>query len=164
MKTDMHKHTKQNGFTIVELLIVIVVIGILASITVVAFNGIQNRANDTAIQSDLRNFHTIVAQQRAVNGAYPTSFTSAMGVKFSRGAYGLDTQSYNARYCVNTATDQYIMYAKSKSGNYFRYTSDRGLEPAINTYGWGICDQIGLVQTNPIANGLVNTAWAVWVN
>ena len=38
---------KQQGFTIVELLIVIVVIGILAAITIVAYNGIQNRAKTT---------------------------------------------------------------------------------------------------------------------
>lgn len=44
---------KQNGFTIVELLIVIVVIGILAAITVVAFNGIQNRAKVQQVNSDL---------------------------------------------------------------------------------------------------------------
>ncbi len=36
---------KQNGFTIVELLIVIVVIGILAAITIVSYNGITSRAN-----------------------------------------------------------------------------------------------------------------------
>ncbi|RYF28607.1 MAG: prepilin-type N-terminal cleavage/methylation domain-containing protein, partial [Chloroflexi bacterium] len=39
------------GFTIVELLIVIVVIGILAAITIVAFNGIQNRGKAAAGQS-----------------------------------------------------------------------------------------------------------------
>lgn len=38
---------RKNGFTIVELLIVIVVIGILAAISIVAYNGIQDRANDT---------------------------------------------------------------------------------------------------------------------
>jgi prepilin-type N-terminal cleavage/methylation domain-containing protein len=42
---------KQHGFTIVELLIVIVVIAILAAITVVAYNGIQARANDTRMKS-----------------------------------------------------------------------------------------------------------------
>jgi prepilin-type N-terminal cleavage/methylation domain-containing protein len=41
----------QKGFTIVELLIVIVVIGILAAITIVAFNGIQNRGKATSAQS-----------------------------------------------------------------------------------------------------------------
>lgn len=43
--------TGQQGFTIVELLIVIVVIGILAAITIVAYNGIQARANDAKIRS-----------------------------------------------------------------------------------------------------------------
>ena len=42
-----------SGFTIVELLIVIVVIGILAAITVVAYNGIQIRARDNIRKSDI---------------------------------------------------------------------------------------------------------------
>lgn len=41
---------KQKGFTIVELLIVVVVIAILAAITIVAYNGIQSRAKDSAAQ------------------------------------------------------------------------------------------------------------------
>lgn len=42
---------KRNGFTIVELLIVIVVIAILAAISVVAYNGIQDRAKNAQLLS-----------------------------------------------------------------------------------------------------------------
>jgi len=44
---------QRNGFTIVELLIVIVVIGILAAITIVAYNGVQERARVSSANSDL---------------------------------------------------------------------------------------------------------------
>lgn len=44
---------KKDGFTIVELLIVIVVIAILAAITIVAYNGIQARARDNVRKQDL---------------------------------------------------------------------------------------------------------------
>lgn len=46
----------QKGFTIVELLIVIVVIGILAAITIVAFNGVQTRARDAAITQSIAQY------------------------------------------------------------------------------------------------------------
>lgn len=43
----------QRGFTIVELLVVIVVIAVLAAITVVAYNGVQNRAKNSQYQTDV---------------------------------------------------------------------------------------------------------------
>jgi prepilin-type N-terminal cleavage/methylation domain-containing protein len=49
------KQKRQSGFTIVELLIVIVVIGILAAITIVSFNGVTAKAKFVGYQSDLKN-------------------------------------------------------------------------------------------------------------
>ena len=55
---------KQQGFTIVELLIVIVVIGILAAITIVAYNGVQNRAKASSAKSAA---NTVIKKAEAYN-------------------------------------------------------------------------------------------------
>jgi len=60
------------GFTIVELLIVIVVIAILAAITIVAYNGIQTRAKATAAQSAANALDKKVETYNAINSQYPT--------------------------------------------------------------------------------------------
>lgn len=62
---------KQTGFTIVELLIVIVVIGILAAITVVAYNGVQNRANDAQTDSSMSSIRKLLEMYYFDNGVYP---------------------------------------------------------------------------------------------
>lgn len=61
------------GFTIVELLIVIVVIGILAAITVVSYNGISDRATDARIQNDIRQVYGLIEAYAAQNGSYPAT-------------------------------------------------------------------------------------------
>lgn len=58
----------KKGFTIVELLIVIVVIGILAAITVVAFNGIQSRANNNAKITAVKNYMKLIAGYKVTFG------------------------------------------------------------------------------------------------
>lgn len=55
---------KQRGFTIVELLIVIVIIGILAAITIVAYNGIQERARAAKASSDLSSLAKAIQAAR----------------------------------------------------------------------------------------------------
>lgn len=64
-------NSKTRGFTIVELLIVIVIIAILAAITIVAYNGIQARARASAVLSDIDQVHRLVQLYYAEHGAYP---------------------------------------------------------------------------------------------
>lgn len=66
-----HKHLfkhRQHGFTIVELLIVIVVIAILAAIVTVAYSGIQQRAQQSKISSDLKVFEKAIHMARTQTG------------------------------------------------------------------------------------------------
>ena len=60
-----------SGFTIVELLIIIVVIAILATISIVAYSGIQARARDNVRKTDLSNIAKAVELYRADNGVLP---------------------------------------------------------------------------------------------
>lgn len=66
------KKTTSRGFTIVELLIVIVVIGILAALVIVTYNGIQQKARDTERKTDVNALHGQLEAYQAQNGKYPT--------------------------------------------------------------------------------------------
>lgn len=66
-------HTQRRGFTIVELLIVVVVIAILASITFVSFNGIQARARDSVRLTALRSLTNGLEMYWLEAGHYPNA-------------------------------------------------------------------------------------------
>ena len=70
--SDIKKKKSEKGFTIVELLIVIVVIGILAAIVIVAYNGVTQRANATAAKS---NANSVKKVAEAYNAQCPDGTT-----------------------------------------------------------------------------------------
>ena len=75
-----NKHMRKTirGFTIVELLNVIVVIAILAAITIVAYNGIQTRANNTQTIDATKQFIKAYSLYAIDNGDYPND-TGCLG-------------------------------------------------------------------------------------
>lgn len=139
----------RNGFTIVELLIVIVVIAILAAITIVAFNGIQNRANDSAVQGDLKNIAKLFEVYKVDNGRYPagTSQLSGLGIKVTKTAYAPGFSAVNnLLYCRNTNTGSasFALLGQSKSGALYVYRSEtngiterRGATAQDSWFDWG---------------------------
>ncbi len=98
VKNNFIKNRSLNGFTIVELTIVIVIIGILAAIVVVSYNGLAQRARETTLKSDLTQNSSHIANERSKTGRYPATQALA-GLDSSDGAtltyyVSLDRKSY----------------------------------------------------------------------
>ena len=79
----------QNGFTLIEMLIVTVIIGILAAIAVPKFSSAKEKAYDRAAMSDIRRAQVAAEAYYADNMAYPASasdanFTTSSGVTFTQ--------------------------------------------------------------------------------
>lgn len=103
---------KQSGFTIVELLIVVVVIAILAALTIVAFNGINERAKNSAAQSATSQAYKKILAYFVENAEnYPTDL-DAIGLQSGGGTsyqYSYNNSSNPRTFCV-TVTAQSISY------------------------------------------------------
>jgi type II secretion system protein G len=121
------------AFTIVELLIVIVVIGVLAAITIVGYSAVINNANDKSVQADLAKIEDAIKLFNLDNNVYPSSnsdINAAMTkstIAINKGSYNVDTTvitNHNVDYCYTPGVGtSYTVIAMSKSKNIF-YTSD----------------------------------------
>jgi len=96
----------QNGFTIVELLIVVVVIAILAAITIVSYNGITGRANDSAAKAS-----AVSVQKKAElyasdgpTGQYPMLYTN-LTTAASNTPYYLSGVNFTTNPATNPTSD-----------------------------------------------------------
>lgn len=112
---------RMHGFTIVELLVVIVVIGILATVTIVAYNGITARAVAVSLQSDLANASKMLAMYQVSYGNYPTSIDAST-------------------YCPTPADTNYCLKA-SPDNSFVNYTANNGVIP--QTYSLDILNTNG---------------------
>ena len=117
----MSRRSSQQAFTIVELLIVIVVIAILAAITIIAFNGIQERAHGTSLKSDLSQARKQLQIDQLTTGNYPATITAAdegRGLKSSSGnsfQYTSSNTSNPQSFCL-TATWGNLIYHINQTG------------------------------------------------
>ena len=143
---------RQHGFTIVELLIVIVVIGILAALVITTFTGIQKKARDTERQTDIKAIHGQMEAYYAENGKYPTFANmndatwrganikglDAEALKDPKGsgqtltstvqanAYAYEVAASNDSACDNAGTDcgKYTLTATLESGGTYFFKSN----------------------------------------
>lgn len=127
----------KSGFTIVELLIVIVVIAILAAIFIVAYTGIQNRAYNTKVIAGTTQYQKAFLSYKAVHDSYPVN-RGCLGANYPNGACwaGLPDGTTNPRDLVNSTLD-------SNLSEFIPSKPEVGVElisiaPAANQYRGGL--------------------------
>lgn len=136
---------KRSGFTIIELLIVIVIIGVLAAIVIISYNGITGKATDASMQTDAREAARILESDKALSGTnnYPADAASANGGKGLRSSSG-NTYTYTPNNAANPPSYT-LTVGRSGSTNSYQVTSINskptlvtGTAPVITVHptGW----------------------------
>ena len=133
------KSVGSKGFTIVELLIVIVVIAILAAITIVSYNGITNQTHDTAVKNDLVALKKKIDVYIATKDVRPNSLELPGAIepfKASKQSYAIQpTTDHNLIYCSGTVGGRtYAVIAYSKSGKKFMASDSQGVTEYVNAW------------------------------
>lgn len=106
-------NSSQRGFTIVELLIVIVIIGILAAITIVAYNGIQSRARAAAQVSVLSQASKTARTNYLTNGSYPiaSALPTNSGISLS-----ITSDTSTETFCITATGTNYSAKNVNQTG------------------------------------------------
>ncbi len=102
-----NKRKNQKGFTLIELIVVIAILGILAAIAIPRLGGFTDTAKESAAAANEKLVNNMLSVYYADNGAYPTateatSFTDLLGIFETEGYIDaatktelLDTDSWN---------------------------------------------------------------------
>jgi prepilin-type N-terminal cleavage/methylation domain-containing protein len=172
------KRLKLKGFTIVELLIVIVVIGILATISIVTYNGVQKTARDKAIVSDIDAVSSEVSRY-SINhsGTLGSSVTWFSGggananIQFTPTAGDvIDVVANAGLYCVrgynpssnkNTIANSYSKGSNDDACNVLSASVAAGGTGDSSLIGWWKLNQDALDSSGNGNGGFVNATTSI---
>ena len=115
----MNKRRGKKGFTIVELVIVIAVIGILAAVLIPTFSGVVESANESNALSEASNSLKVILAERAENGEvlgdamflYVKDSKVVYTIEYKNNQLGTVKKSTNGKYTISADT---LAYAKAE--------------------------------------------------
>jgi general secretion pathway protein G len=141
----------RKGFTLVELLVVIVVLAVLAAIVLPKFLGAGQRSKEAALKSDLKILRNAVSLYLTDTGAYPAALSDlastsaiASGLDSTGASKSITAADWNGPYVESVPNDPV-------GGSAFTYHTD-------TTGG----HKVGEVRSSATGNGLDGTAYDTW--
>lgn len=153
---------KRRGYTYLEIIIVIAIIGILAGFGITSYPGVQKQARDGKRLSDLKQYQTALENYAGSHGGFYPSMTSqtlatTLCAHFGMNQCAVDPKS-GENVCVSGICDyyyrsngsgggtpdasQFVLYSRlEKKAGYWVYCSNgaSGVASATTTFGSGSC-------------------------
>ena len=149
----------EEGFTLIELMVVVLIIAILIAIAIPTFLGARQRAQDRAAQSDLRNALTAEKTVYTDNETFEANVATMKGIepslKWSAAAgSGLVDVTVGTSATPNAANDIVCVHRTSKSGTEFALKDIATGTNAGTYYARAACD-----VADAGVGGTWKTAW-----
>ena len=110
--------SREDGFTLIELMVVVLIIAILIAIAIPTFIGAQNRARDRAAQSDLRNAITAAKTIATDHGG---SFLNSSGTEILAADLPEGEPAINFDDTTTTASPRAMFVATGTNGDYITF-------------------------------------------
>ncbi len=118
----------EDGFTLIEVIIVVIILAVLSGVALISFGGLDTQAKDARVQADFRTIATALKAFNALTGAFPTTAQGLTILTTNSGSYTalLDVVPIdpytNAAYTYDGDTDPAAVVVSSGSATYASIT------------------------------------------